>query len=168
MNRMMYGQSSDTYWKISDSKSKADFLRIRMRDRDIEMTIKGKDKGTNTDRLEIDLLCTGSYKDTHKFASALYGESIGSITKNYYVFFLNFTDTISCYELTQPEYGKIFVEVEASSKNKMLELEAQVREAFVREGLRIEQAPGSLYEMFLVNEHGGSNVFSQPNSDPKL
>jgi len=149
VSKMLFGSSTDTYWTIPDRRAQADFFRVRERDGIRQITVKGKDKGLTTDRLEIDVDSTSSFETIYKLGCAMYGEPAGRIAKTYYVYWLNKTDTVCCYKLTEPQDPRIFVEVEASSSSKMLDLEAKVLDLLSEQHIKCERSAGSLYEMFL-------------------
>lgn len=152
--KLLFGSSTDTYWSITDPEVDADFIRMRERDGIRQITVKGKDKGTNLDRLEVDVDSTSEVSKISKLLSSAHGKPAGRIGKTYYVYWLGKSEhtTVCCYSV-QPdicEYPHTIVEVETTSRDYMLELETQVIEAFRIKEMKIERAPGSLYEMFIL------------------
>lgn len=169
-SRLLFGSSVDTYWRIDRDDVDADFIRMRERDGIRQITVKGKDRGTNLDRLEVDVDSTSDVSKITRLLTAAHGKPAGRIGKTYYVYWLGSSEhtTVCCYSVNFPdrthleidtdqrrteileEYPHTIVEVETTSREKMLALEAQVVEEFQKRGMRIERAPGSLYEMFIL------------------
>ena len=154
--RLLFGSSLDTYWTVGDPAVDADFIRMRERDGIRQITAKGKDRGTNLDRLEVDIDSTSSVADIVKLLTATHGKPAGRIGKTYWVYWLGKGEhtTVCAYqvELGDEVYPHAVIEVETTSHDHMLELERRVLSAFRQEGLPIERAPGSLYEMFILNK----------------
>lgn len=150
--KLLFGSSIDTYWTITDPDVDADFIRMRERDGIRQITVKGKDKGTNLDRLEVDVDSTSDVSKISKLLSSAFGKPAGRIGKTYYVYWLGRSEhtTVCCYSLSEVDYTHTVVEVETTSRDYMLELETQVIEAFRAKEMKIERAPGSLYEMFIL------------------
>lgn len=149
--KLLFGSSVDTYWTITSSEVDADFIRMRERDGIRQITVKGKDKGTNLDRLEVDVDSTSDVSKISKLLTAAHGKPAGRIGKTYYVYWLGGFEhtTVCCYSLSEVTCSHIFIEVETISMEKMLELETRVLQSFTREGYDISRAPGSLYELFM-------------------
>lgn len=152
--RLLFGSSVDTYWIIKDQDVDADFIRMRERDGIRQITVKGKDKGTNLDRLEVDVDSTSEVSKITKLITSAFGRSVGRIGKTYYVYWLGSSEhtTVCCYSVDVVDYPHTIVEVETTNRDHMLELEAQVIGAFRSRGMIIERAPGSLYEMFILGK----------------
>lgn len=164
--RLLFGSSVDTYWRIDNPDVEADFIRMRERDGIRQITVKGRDKGTNLDRLEVDIDSTSDVSKIMRLLTAAHGKPAGRIGKTYYVYWVGKGEhtTVCCYSLNFPdkeisnrrlsevEYPHILVEVEATSMGKLLELEDQVLGAFISRCVRIERAPGSLFEMFILSK----------------
>ena len=143
---MRIGSSVDTYWPIHDGRVEGQFLRVRERDGIRQITVKGKDRGSNLDRIEVDVDSTSAVHVIHRMVRCLLGKPAGVIAKQYTVWELESEyDTVCIYELTTPQNGGIFLEVEARSMERMLELEKQMLELFPG----ATRAPGSLFEMFI-------------------
>ncbi len=152
--RMVYGSSTDTYWSIESDEVRADFLRIRERDDGTtEITVKGKDRDEEgLNRLEIDIhSATKRHKIASLFRAAL-GKPAGLVRKSYYVYWLDEHTTISCYTIQEPQYPHIIIEVESTEEERVLTLTAQVREYLSERLIGTERAPGSLYEMLILNK----------------
>lgn len=136
----------------------ADFARMRERDGIRQLTVKGKDRGTNLDRIEIDIDCTSEPSKIIRFFTALLGKSVGKVGKTYYVYWITKSDhdTVCCYTVRDGEndHPNVFIEVEATSHEKMLDMEKRVIEKFTEMGIVVERAPGSLYEMFVIKKFG--------------
>lgn len=148
--RSSYATSTDLYWSIPEvCKGKANFLRLRDQDGDgtsFVMTVKGRDRNTTLDRLEIDLSITPADK-SESFIQAIFGPPEGQITKTYHAHWIDSSkwDTICCYTVAGV-LDKVFLEVESSSKKKMLEMEEELMLLF---GGAPERESGSLYEMYI-------------------
>lgn len=171
-SRLIFGSSVDTYWRIDNPEVDADFVRMRERDGIRQITVKGKDKGTNLDRMEIDIDSTTDVSKITRLLTAAHGKHSGRIGKTYYVYWLGASEytTVCCYSVNFPDktrlvididgrssteieqYPHTVVEVETTSKDKMLELEAKVLDGFRRQGIKVERAPGSLFEMFIESK----------------
>lgn len=146
-----YGSSVDTYWPVHDGRVDADFLRVRERDGIRQITVKGKDKGHNLNRIEIDIDSTSETHKIHRLVRCLLGKPAGVIAKTYQVWELDSEyDTVCAYQVTTPRFQPMIVEVEARTEERMLELEALVREKF--KGYGIVRSPGSLFELFITKE----------------
>jgi hypothetical protein len=146
------GTSRDTYWPAPPG-ARADFFRVRERDGIRQVTVKGRDRGDNADRMEVDLDCTSPTFRIHKLARALLGKPAGTIDKTYWVFELESEhDTVCVYETR----GVLFVECEAKSGERVDELVGLVSRGLKRAGLAVELAAGSLYEMYIQGEPTGS------------
>lgn len=161
-SKLLFGSSIDTYWTIpAGMGGKADFIRARERDGIVELTTKGKDRNTNLNRMEIDVKCVSSIDTVHAFVKSLVGEYQGTVSKTYYVYWLNKNDTVCCYTVQfedgRPDYQHVIIEVEASHTAAMLALEATVLDKFRSLGYTIDRAPGSLYEMFILNNTKETN-----------
>lgn len=154
--KLLFGSSADTYWSVRPGV----FARVRERDGILQLTVKSRDMGMDENRLEIDLNCTSSVEDAYEFMSTLYGLPAGVLKKTYYVYWLNKTDTVCCYQVTYPEYQHVIIEVEAATMARMEELVARVKFRLATEMVRHEKAPGSLYDMFVIGESevSGQNV----------
>lgn len=149
--RLLFGSSVDTYWTISNPEVDADFIRMRERDGIRQITVKGKDKNTNLDRLEVDIDSTSDVAKISKLLTSAHGRPAGRIGKTYYVYWVGAGEhtTVCCYKLTEVEYPHIIVEVETTSMEKMLDLEEEVMHKLERNKLHVERAPGSLFELFI-------------------
>jgi hypothetical protein len=151
--RLIFGSSLDHYFLVPDRRARAEFFRVRERDGIRQITVKGEDKGNSLDRLEIDIDSTSPLEDILKFGTAMFGTSIGKVGKTYYVYFLNKWDTVCCYTVSEVTFDKVFVEVEATTMEKMLELEQRVIKGFENSGgPSVARAPGSLFTMFFKDK----------------
>lgn len=151
--KMIFGSSTDIYWTVQDPRATADFLRVRERDGCVQVTVKGKDKGNNLNRMEREYITTDPLETVVGVHTAQLGKPAGIVSKTYYVYWLNKTDTVCCYVITEPRRSCVFIEVEASSTDKMLDLETRVYAAMQGQVHVVEgRAPGSLYEMFILKQ----------------
>lgn len=148
------GTSSDTYWE-APSGAPADFGRVReMSSGRCQLTAKAKDKGDNMDRIEVDLEVRGTSLQVIKFMENLLGSSGGVIRKTYYVYVLeNEHTTVSLYRVHGDD--RVFIEVEARTKKRMLQLEDRVKRCLNEGGFEPQRAEGSLFEMFIVKNKRG-------------
>lgn len=146
------GSSLDTYWSVPDSKAEADFLRVRERDGIRQITVKGKDRGDNINRIEVDIDSTSEVHKIHRLIRCVLGKPAGIICKQYRVWELESEyDTVCAYEVLRPENTLgVIVEVEARTEERMLGLEKAVVNYFeYKWGTKVVRAPGSLFEMFI-------------------
>ena len=150
--RSIFGSSTDTYWIIQEDHVRADFIRMRERDGIRQITVKGKDRGTNLNRLEIDIDSTSSVASITALLTAAHGPAAGTIGKTYYVYWPEKSEhtTICCYSVQGHDYPHTIVEVETISQDHMLELETEVVAALRDKGMSVDRAPGSLFEMFIT------------------
>lgn len=82
----------------------------------------------------------------------LLGGSGGTIRKTYYVYVLeNEHTTVSLYRVHGDD-DRIFVEVEARTKKRMLQLEDKVKKSLSEAGFEVDRAEGSLFEMFVAKK----------------
>lgn len=145
------GTSNDTYWKAPPG-ALADFGRVReMSSGRCQLTAKGKDKGDNLDRIEVDLEVHGTSLQVVKFMENLLGKPGGIVRKTYYVYILeNEHTTVSLYRVHGDD--RIFAEVEARTKKRMLQLEDRVKRSVSEAGFEVERAEESLFEMFVAKK----------------
>lgn len=150
-----FGSSIDTYWTLKDPDVKGDFLRVRERDGIRQITVKSKDRpeAGNLNRIEVDVDSTSSTHQIHRLIRLAHGKPAGVIQKTYWVWELESEyDTVCCYQVTEPAFGPIVVEIEARSEERRDALVKQVkRTLWEAKGPLpgICEAPGSLYEMFI-------------------
>ncbi len=152
-----WGSSADHYYLVKDSSVAADFARIRERDGIRQLTVKGKDRGSNDDRLEIDLDCTSSVNRIQAFFQALLGKPLGTVSKSYYVWVMAASehDTITAYTVDSDENLKdsVILEFEARTMDGVKRLENLVLDSLqAHDNIKIERAPGSLFEMCVTKE----------------
>lgn len=148
-----FGSSIDTYWHLPWLKDKAGFLRVRERDGIRQITLKLKDRGENTNRVEIDLDCISDTGKIHRLFKYMLGKPAGVIAKTYHVWELESEyDTVCAYQVTTPDFSPVVVEVEAKSEERMAELDDLVHQALCTsyQSYEVAYAPGSLYEMFIL------------------
>lgn len=145
------GCAADIYWAPPED-STADFVRLRRLDEpnerglDSQITLKSSDKGGNVNRVEIDL-GVDSHRQANLLLSMMLGDPLGQVTKRYTVYFLeNQHTTISVYRVLKDK--RIFVEVEATSLDRVKELAASLVEA----GLSFKRVQQSLFDMFVAKK----------------
>lgn len=146
------GSSLDTYWTIHEIGAEADFLRVRERDGIRQITVKGKDRGTNLNRIEVDIDSTSETHKIHRLIRCVLGKPAGVIQKLYRVWELESEyDTVCAYEVNQPNNSLgVVIEVEARTEERMLDLEKTVVAHFRHKyGTTVVREPRSLYEIFI-------------------
>lgn len=156
VEQVRFGTSRDVYWR-TPSEGKAQFLRVRERDGIRQITVKGRDRpeAGNTDRLEVDIDSTSETFRIHRLVSAALGKPAGVIEKTYHVLELESEwDTVCVYEVTCPVQGGTYIEVEAKTAERMLELEQKVVKGLSQRGVCAIRAPGSLFEMMIDAPRG--------------
>lgn len=111
------GTSSDEYWKPKRGM-KIDFARLRtFEDGTCQVTVKFADRGSNVNRVEIDMHVKDP-KSGRAFLTQILGPSVKKITKTYFVYFMGNEDTtISVYKVVG--FREIYIEAEARTEKKM-------------------------------------------------
>ncbi len=149
-----HGSSVDTYWAVSETK----FARVRERDGIRQLTVKSKDRGTNDNRVEIDLDCTSRVSDIHKFFKELVGPQSGAVAKSYYVWESRQSehDTVTAYTVDDELMKDIVVlEFEARTAEGVKRLEQLALDSIqAHDKIEVRAAPGSLYEMLVLRKFG--------------
>lgn len=142
------GKSKDVYWDPVKG-CKADFVRLRHYPESWpQVTVKYTDKGSNFDRVEIDL-SVESAKNATEIMKSLLGKPRGSVTKEYQVYFLDNKETnISIYKIEKDE--RIFLEIEARSKKKVLEIKKALNKYLPELGF--STVDKSLYQLFVAQK----------------
>lgn len=154
VSRSVYDSSTDTYWHLP-SGVRGDFIRMRELGTDdrVQITVKGKDKGTNVDRIEVEIESTAGRYLTRNLLTAAHGKAAGTVTKTYHVYWLtgeNEHTNVSCYSIDGVE--GTYIEIESISLSKVIDLEAKVREILGRNGIHVREAGGSLYELYILGK----------------
>lgn len=153
IRRMVFGTSTDTYWTLP-AWMRGDFIRMRELDNGItQITVKGKDKGTNDDRIELEIDTDSSRSTTRSLLTAAHGKAVGKIEKTYYVLWMaeeNEHTTVSYYYIAGHVEDGVYIELESSSMSTVLELETKVIGILSRRDIHVERAQGSLYELYIV------------------
>jgi hypothetical protein len=152
-----FGSSNDTYFTVGDPNVVADFARVRERDGIRQLTVKGKDKGSNDDRVEIDIDCTSPTSTILKFFTALLGPTAGIVGKSYYVWETSASeyDTVTAYTVDTDESLKnsVILEFEARTMAGVERLERLVLDSLRQHAnIKVERAKGSLYELCILKE----------------
>lgn len=152
ISRSVYDSSTDTYWHLS-SEVRGDFIRMRELGTEgrVQVTVKGKDKGSNLDRIEVELETTTSRTTVKNLLTASHGKAAGTVSKTYHVYWLtgeNDHTNVSCYSIDGTE--GTYIEIESTNLSKVIELEAKVREILGRNGIHVTEAKGSLYELYIL------------------
>lgn len=144
--RSVFGTSEDIYWTINGQE--AQFIRLRRRDDGVqEITVKARDRGTNLDRLEVDILSNSSPDKVVRLLTAAFGQPHPPVKKTYWVYWVGESqhDTVCCYQVG----SEVYIELETTSKSKLLVTESKVVGEFSRRVLSVRRAEGSLYEMYV-------------------
>lgn len=126
--------SRDVFWTFPG----VDFVRLRQNSR--ELTIKRTDKDTIEDRVEENLLVP-SFRAGLRWAVATFGDPIGSLEKNFVVYYLP-TFIVALYQVTGD--NRIFLEVEADAIGIVQEVERELREH-----LMLDQQYRSLFQIMI-------------------
>jgi adenylate cyclase class IV len=135
------GSSKDFYWH-SPRPSAADFIRLRnMPDGTGQLTLKRADRGSNINRIEIDVEIPNP-KQTHKFLNQLLGRPVGTIHKDYSALFIDNNETsVSVYKIKGNP--KVFIEIEARSLSLVNKISKQISSV-----IEMRQEKRSLYQLF--------------------
>ncbi len=142
-DRIISGASKDIYFKAPRA-SKADFVRVRYGTRDelSQITLKYSDRGTNKNRVEIDVEVSDPDQAEVLLKYCL-GKPVGKIKKKYHVYFLNDYDNVSCYQIDGDD--RVFIEIEAKTRKKVDKLRKELTSTF----LDLKVINKSLYQLFL-------------------
>lgn len=109
---VLEGTSTDVFW----TQKGTDFIRLRRNTQ--ELSVKITDKSTIEDRVEENVV-VGDYDTAERFSTAVFGQPIGTLEKNYYV--LTLPDVIIClYTVTGDD--RLFLEVEAANISKVVDV----------------------------------------------
>jgi adenylate cyclase class IV len=142
-DRRVINASKDYYWRPLEGM-KVSFGRLRyMPNGTGQMILKHKDRGTNVNRVEIDVEVDDPDQGK-EFMAQLLGEPCGSIYKKYHVLFLGDEHTTVSIYSVRGDNGRVFVEVEAKTEAALERIEKRTAQA----GIRLEYEPRSLYEIF--------------------
>lgn len=153
--KSVFDTSTDTYWHLPD-QVRGDFIRMRENQDYIQVTVKGKDKGTNIDRIEVEIDTSASRTMVRNLLSAAHGRPAGTVRKTYHVFWLDGESehtNVSCYMIhneLDPDLEPVYIEIESTSIDKVLDLETKVQDILSREGVYVRRAVGSLYELYIM------------------
>lgn len=144
-SRIDAGISTDQFW----TSPGVDFIRLRANTK--ELTVKISDKGTIEDRVEENLP-TKDLKDAERWATAVFGASVGSIEKVYQIYYVGGTDKaegfiVSLYEVTG--HPELFLEIEADNLDTVKAVEADLAEQFT-----LRQEHRSLFDI-IFGKHNG-------------
>lgn len=137
--------SRDFYWK-TQGKLNGDFLRVRYNpDGTGQLTVKEADRGSNFNRVEIDVEVV-SAEQCYKYQSHVHGPETGSVFKTYFVYILENDEhkTISIYKVRGDEDKRVFVEIEARTQAEVEALERKIRAE-----VPIDYEPRNLYQIFI-------------------
>lgn len=141
-HRTIKGDSTDIYFN-TPGKIKADFARVRMLPRGkAQLTIKHTDKKSIINRVEIDVTVADPFQAI-AFCTQLFGLPAKLVRKKYFVLILDGHETnASLYRV----YGdkRIFLEVEARTKNKVNKISNLLSKAF-----DLQPEGRSVYQMFV-------------------
>lgn len=145
---IIVGSATDIYWQAPED-SDADFIRLRELDNtddkgcNSQITLKYSDKGGNINRVEIDVPIGDKAKGA-KLLTYLLGDPLGTITKDYVVYFLDDEHTtVSVYQVIKDK--RVFVEVEAKTMQRVRQIIDLISGQYEYE--RVQQ---SLFELFVL------------------
>jgi adenylate cyclase class IV len=142
IKKIIHGDSTDIYFNTPKS-IKADFARVRMMPHgEAQMTVKHSDKGSTTNRVEIDV----DVKDPAQaiaICTQFFGLPARSVRKRYSVFFLDKKDTnVSIYKV-QGDH-RIFLEIEARDIKKVERITKKLKKA-----IDLHHEKKSIYQLFV-------------------
>jgi len=137
------GDASDLYWHAPVG-SIGDFVRLRQKTGGSgQVTMKAKDRGNQTDRVEIDVEV--EYSQGKALMLGLFNEPIQKVRKRYYVFRLGDEHTtISVYKIRSDE--RIFIEVEAITTREVFTISDQLANYTA---LNLSVVQNSIYDIFV-------------------
>ena len=145
---LVIGNATDIYWNAPRAGI-GDFVRLRKTSKGGQITLKATDKGSNLDRVEIDLE-VHDYKQAKELMFSLHGDSKATVTKKYNVYFLeNEFTNVSVYQVKGD--SRIFVEVESKTKGRLKEIIKELLNS-ADESYRWTWIQSSIYDMFVCNK----------------
>lgn len=142
------GNATDIYWP-APRDGVGDFVRLRKTSKGGQITLKSTDKGSNLDRVEIDLEVE-DYKQAKELMLSLHGKPQATVTKKYNVYFLEseFTN-VSVYQVKGD--GRIFIEVESKTKGRLKEIIKELLKD-AEESSSWTWIQSSIYDMFVCGK----------------
>ena len=150
--KSIFGSSADTYW-IPPMEAEAQFVRMRERDGIRQITVKARDKGSNINRLEVDVDSTSEVSKITRLLNALFGRSAGQISKTYHVYWPSEHEhtNVCAYSVIRDgtPIEHVIVEIETTSMQRLETMDEQIIPRLRDKGLVVDRAPGSLFEMFI-------------------
>lgn len=140
-------QRTDYYWPAPAT----DFVRVRQMEKNKnghgQMTVKKTDRGSNFNRLEIDLDIL-NVNQAVRLKTAEYGKQPKKLKKKYTILFLDHLDTnISVYQIDKDK--RIFVEVESRNARKVNSLVKILKSKIP---FPLEVIRKSLYDIFILRK----------------
>lgn len=150
------GKGPDIYWEVPGGV-RGDFLRVRDRGVDREITVKARDRD-NLDRLEINVTSQDSMIQVMRLFNAALGNRSGRVVKKYYIYEMDGMEggNVCIYSLeVDKQYVGVFLEIEMRTADQVLYWERKVRGYLGAKGITTKRMPGSLYEMFISREKVG-------------
>ena len=150
--KVITGRSKDTYWTAPNNDSKAQFVRVRvLGPNQSQITVKDAYKEDSNSRLEIDVESSSNATSIHSLLKALIGPPAGAVTKEYVVYWPEDSEhvTISAY-IVEGYENKVIVELEATTEKQVSDMCAQIVPELMDVFLGVEEAKGSLYDMFVA------------------
>jgi adenylate cyclase class IV len=138
-------RKKDVYWK-TPKESKADFVRLRhLEDGRAHVTVKFADKGSNENRVEIDLVVDDP-QQAYALLAQVFGKPKGTIDKRYFVYFLEDEHTtVSVYRVMGDR--TVYIEAEAKSLRRMGSI---VRRLGKQLPWKLKKLNKSLYQIYLA------------------
>jgi hypothetical protein len=150
--KVITGKSRDTYWSAPTDESKAQFVRVRVLGPNrSQITVKDAYKEDSNSRLEIDVESSSSANSIHSLLKALLGPPAGAVTKEYVVYWPEDSEhiTISAY-IVEGYDNKVIVEIEATTQEQVTSMCGDIVPELMDVFLGVEEARGSLYDMFIL------------------
>lgn len=155
ITKSIFESSTDIYW-IPGFEAKAQFSRLRDGNGIRQLTVKARDKGSNINRLEIDLDCTSPIDKIIAYQEALFGPAAGQVSKRYHVYWTmgNEHTSVSAYTVfvNSKPHPDTIVEIETLSIEGLTAMDEAIITPLQDMGLEVTRAPGSLFEMFVSRE----------------
>jgi hypothetical protein len=148
IERSILASSKDVYWGLPSKNNK--FIRVRYMAGENgkgQMTIKDRDKGIVSDRIEIDVSVDSADQCVLALTAAL-GRPHGVIHKTYSVLFLDEEKetNISVYKVTGDD--RVFVEVEARRNDIVEKIVRRIEKELP---FKTERSTESLFDIFIAD-----------------
>ncbi len=142
--------SSDYYWSVPKG-CRGDFCRVRsLSEGGAQLTVKYTDKGTNLDRIEVDVHVKDPIK-AEMFLSTLFNRpKIGEVTKTYHLMFLDkkeHENNVSVYQIRGTK--DVYIEIEATSIGKLNSYIKYLNEK-LHKSIKFKREKRSLFKIYVA------------------